>query len=71
MRRQVRVHERFVVGPIPLGERGVDFPVILCRCFLEGAGGCEALVESLLEAFDFVDVVWKVVAGTAFGQSHS
>lgn len=29
MRRQVRVHEGFVIGSIPLSERGVDCPIIL------------------------------------------
>ena len=67
MWRKVRVHECLVVWAIPLGERGVDGPVVLGRCFFERAGGCEALVEPLLEAFDLVDVVWEVVARAVLG----
>lgn len=65
--RQVRVHEGFVVGAVPLGEGGVDGPVAVARGggrgVFEGAGGGEALVEAGFEAIDLVGVVGEVVAG--------
>lgn len=61
VRREVRVHESFEVGTPPLGEGFADVPVGVC--LRKGAGGSEALVETVLEAFYFIDVVGEVVAG--------
>ena len=43
VRREVRVHEGFEVGPVPLGDGVVDDPVRVGR-FGEGAGGRETFV---------------------------
>ena len=45
-----------------MGEGVEDVPVVVVF-FREGAGGCEAFVEAVFEAFDLVDVVGYVVAG--------
>ena len=45
-----------------MGEGVKDVPVVVVF-FRERAGGCEAFVEAVLEALDFVDVVGDIVAG--------
>lgn len=61
MRRQERIHEGFEVRAVPLGQGVEDIPVAVV--FLrEGAGGCEAFVQAVLEAFDLVDIVGNVIA---------
>ena len=62
MRWEVWVHEGFVVGPVPLRECGVDVPVIVCGLLLERAGGRKAVVEAGFEPFDFVCIVWDIIA---------
>ena len=67
MRWEVWVHEGLVVGSVPLGESGVDIPVIVCGLLFQRAGGRQAVVEASLEAFDLVRVVRDVIAGPGRG----
>ena len=67
---EVRVHEGFEVGAVPLGEGGVDGPVGGGRGVAggEGAGGGETFVQSGFEAGDFFLVVVEVVAWAGGGR---
>ena len=62
MRWEVWVHEGLVVGSVPLGEGGVDVPVVVCGLLLERTGGREAVIQTDFEAFDLVGIVRDVVA---------
>ena len=66
MRRQEGIHEGLEVGSVPLRDGVGDGPLAIC-CgggFAEGTCRSEALVQALFEAFDLVDVVAEVVAGS-------
>lgn len=67
MRWEVWVHEGLIVGSVPLGECGVDVPIVVCGLLFQGAGGCQAVIEAGLEAFDFVGIMRNVVAGSGRG----
>jgi len=64
MRWEVWVHEGLIVGSVPLGECGVDVPIVVCGLLLERAGGCQAVIEAGLEAFNLVGIVRDIVAGS-------
>lgn len=63
MSRQERVHERLEIRTPPLRECVADFP-ILVHSFSGKlrADRRETLVQSLLESFDLVIVMMKVIA---------
>lgn len=64
MRRYKRVHECLEVGAPPLREGVANLPLVVDALAGElGADGSEALVETSLEALDFVGVGVEVVAG--------
>jgi hypothetical protein len=62
MRWEVWVHEGLIIGSVPLGEGGVNVPVVVCGLLLKRAGGCKAVVKAGLEPFDLVGIVWDIVA---------
>jgi hypothetical protein len=67
VRRDERVHEGLKVGAPPLRERVADLPLVVdaLACELR-ADGRKALVQPSLEAFNLLDFLREVVAGSAY-----
>ena len=62
MCRKEWVHESLKVGPPPLCKSVADFPVIINTFAGElRSNRCKALIQSLLETFNFIVLVVQVI----------